>query len=397
MSSQRASAPPRRILLVEMNHDGTFGGSHQAMFDLARHLDPTRYTALCLFYEHNPFVPRLRALGLQVFTWNAEWNREHSSRERWFTPRQAIRLGEAVARRIGLLRFERIDLVHINNSPSYSYYDWLPAAKICGIPCVTHLRGELHPIGNRLIHWLNCRFDRYIAISTYVRQLLESENFPRDRILQIDDGIDIEAVRNSVRRARSEVRAELGVESGVLLAVMVGNLKAWKGQDVVLQALGALRPDLLSRIRVVFAGADDPSDLTFRPRLADLVSTHRLDSNVRFLGSRTDVPDLMNAADLVLHASTRPEPFGLVVLEGMALGRLVIAAGLGGPLQILGDGGGWMFDPREPIQLTQLLSRVIDNPTVSRTHASVALSRAQHFTVQRTSSRVQHVYDELLA
>jgi len=396
-SAETDSGAPYRILLVEINHDGTFGGSHQAMFDLARHLDPKLYTPVVLFYEDNPFAERLRTLGLRVLTWDAEWKREHGTRARWFSPRRVVRLGEAVARRVSLLRGEHIDLVHINNSPSYSYYDWLPAARIVGIPCVTHLRGELYPTTSRLANWLTCRFDRYIAISTYVRGILEGRNFPHERISQIEDGVDIDDVLQSVKRSRDEVRAELGMQPGMILAIMAGHLRGWKGQDVVLLALGQLDPEERSRIRVAFAGVDDPFDPAFRSRLDSLVELHNLQSCTSFLGGRRDVPDLMNAADLVLHASTRPEPFGLVVLEAMVLGRLVIAAALGGPLQIVVEGSGWTFDPTQPSELTGLLRRVIQHPEIATSYSGGAVSRAAAFTVQRTTKRIQGVYAELLA
>lgn len=388
---------PRRVLLVEINHDGTFGGSHQAMFDLARHLDSKRYTPITLFYEDNPYAARLRALGFRVITWDAEWMREHGTRARWFSPRRVVRLAEAIARRVSLLRSERIDLVHINNSPSYSYYDWLPAARLLGIPCVTHLRGELYPTTNRVVRWLNYRFDRYIAISSYVRGVLETADFPRERISQIEDGVDRDALIGSVKRSRAEVRAELGVPPGTILAVMAGHLREWKGQDVVLHALAELDPAERSQIHVAFAGADDPLDTAFRSRLHDIVRSRDLASCVSFLGSRRDVADLMSAADVVLHASTRPEPFGLVVIEAMVLGRLVIAAALGGPLQIVAEGSGLMFDPAKPSELAYLLRRVIHQPELSASYSRAAVARAEAFTVQRTSSRVQNVYDELLA
>ena len=398
MTSARneSAAAPHRILLVEINHDGTFGGSHQAMFDLARHLDPLRYTPVILFYEDNPFAEKLRALGFRVLTWEGEWQREHGTRARWFSPGRVVRVGEAIARRVAVLLRERIDLVHVNNSPSYSYYDWLPAARLVGIPCMTHLRGELYPTTNRVVRWLSHRFDHYIAISSYVNGILVRESFPPDRISQIEDGVDIDRLLHSVKRSRPDVRAELGVPPDVLLAVMAGHLREWKGQDVVLRALADLNADERSRIRVVFAGSDDPSDTAFRRRLDALVQSHELESCVSFLGGRQDVPDLMNAADLVLHASTRPEPFGLVVLEGMVLGRLVIAAALGGPLQIVADGTGWTFDPTKPSELTSLLRRVIQNPGIATSYSAAATTRATAFTVQRTASRVQNVYAGLL-
>ncbi len=390
-------ARPYRILLVEINHDGTFGGSHQAMYDLARHLDPAVYTPVVLFYEDNPFAEQLRQLGFRVLTWDAEWTREHGTRDRWFSPRRVVRLGSAVARRVALLRRECIDLVHINNSPSFSYYDWLPAARMLRIPCVTHLRGELYPINSRVIRWLNCRFDHYFAISSYVRGILERERFPRDRISQIEDGVDIGSFLSRVKRSRAEVRDELGAKSGQLLAVMVGHLREWKGQDIVLSALGQLDSGERSRIRVVFVGADDPIDTAFRVRLNALVQSHGLEQCVSFLGGRADVPDLMNGADLVLHASTRPEPFGLVVLEAMVLGRLVIASALGGPLQIVAEGSGWTFDPAQPSALARLLQRVIEQPELLTSYSKAAAAQAATFTAQRTASRVQTVYATLLA
>ena len=367
------------------------------MYDLARLLDPARYVPIALFYENNPFVERLRLLGIEVITWEAEWQREHGRRARWFSPRRLLGLAGAVARRVSLLKEKRIDLVHINNSPSYSYYDWLPAARLRGIPCITHLRGELYPSGNALVHWLNCRFDRYIAISTYIRKILEHAKFPRERIVQIEDGVDIDAIRRRVKRSRAEVREELGVGPDVLLAIMVGHLRVWKGQDVVLKALAGLEPRLRSRVSVAFAGAEEVHDDSFRRGLEEFARAHQLESCVRFLGLRDDVPDLLNAADVVLHASTRPEPFGLVVVEGMSFGRLVIAAALGGPLEIVGDGSGWVFDPNEPGQLATLLRRVIENPALATQNAAAAISRAAEFSVQRTATRVQRVYDEHLA
>jgi glycosyltransferase involved in cell wall biosynthesis len=391
------SASPRRILVVETNHDGTVGGSHQALYDLVRLLDPMRYTPIVLFYETNPFVERLRALGIRVLTWDAEWEIEHKTRARWFTPGRLVGLGGVLGRRVALLRRERIALVHVNNSPSVSYYDWLPAARIAGLPCVTHLRGELLRISGPLVRWAHCNFDRYISISSYVTGVLERESFPFDRIRQIEDGIDTAKVRGAVTRGRLAVREELGVAADALLVVMAGHLRSWKGQDVVLLALAELEQTERRGVRVVFAGADDPSAPEFRHRLDNLVAAHELEPCVQFLGDRNDVPNLMNAADIVLHASTKPEPFGLVVLEGMAHGRLVIASALGGPLQIVDEGSGWLFDPSEPLQLAMLLRRAIAHPSVVTSYRDAARARADAFTVARVATRVQNVYAELLA
>ena len=63
-----------------------------------------------------------------------------------------------------------------------------------------------------------------------------------------------------------------------------------------------------------------------------------LSDRIRFLGYRTDVPDLFSAMDIFVHASTKPEPFGMVILEAMAARRPVVATNIGGPPEIL-EGG----------------------------------------------------------
>lgn len=391
----RTGPDARRVLIVEITHGGTFGGSHQALYDLARHLDPARYRPIVMFYEDNPYAERLRGLGIRVVIWEAAWQREHGTRRRWFSPARVGSMASAVARRLAFIRRERIDLVHVNNSPSYGFYDWLPAARLAGVPIVTHLRGELYPIRNPAVRFLNHRFDRYIAISSYITGVLEAERFPRSRIVQVEDGIDVAQVRASVARPADEVRASLGVAPSRILAVMAGHLRSWKGQDVVLRALALLEPADRARIEVLFAGADDPIDRAYRRMLDELVQREGLQQCARFLGPRQDVPDLMNAADLVLHASTTPEPFGLVVLEGMALGRLVIASALGGPRQIVAEGSGWLFDPTRPDELAERLSRVLRAPELAVNVAAAARARAEEFTIGRTAARVQDVYDEV--
>lgn len=394
-----ASGPPgvpKRILLVETSRDGTAGGSHQALYDLARLLNPRKFVPIVLFYETNPFVTALRALGVRVLTWDAECRREHGSRARWFTPRRFVGLGEAIARRVQVLHAERIDLIHVNNSPSLSYFDWLPAARLARIPCVTHLRGELLPIASWPRRWAQLRFDRYITISDYVTSILERERFPLDRIRQIEDGIDPDQLRSRVFRQRDAVRAELGIPPERLFVLMAGHLRPWKGQDAALRAIAGLAPSERARVRLAFAGADDPQSPGYRRDLASLVDDHGLAGSVSFLGDRRDIPDLMNAADLVLHASTSPEPFGLTVLEGLALGRMVIASAFGGPRQIVTAESGWTFDPNDPVQLTRLLQRILREPGIPATFALAARMRADKFTASRTANRVQDVYGELL-
>jgi glycosyltransferase involved in cell wall biosynthesis len=63
-----------------------------------------------------------------------------------------------------------------------------------------------------------------------------------------------------------------------------------------------------------------------------------LQDKIVFTGYRQDIPALMKFMDIVVHASNSPEPFGMVVIEGMAMGKPVVATRAGGPLDIVVDG-----------------------------------------------------------
>lgn len=128
--------------------------------------------------------------------------------------------------------------------------------------------------------------------------------------------------------------------SGPLTFGMVGRLTPWKGQDVVLRAFAAARTaglDPSARLRLVGASLFGDDHL-FERELRVLAHELGIAGHVDFRGHRRDVDVEMAACDVVVHASTRPEPFGQVVVEAMALGRPVIAAGAGGPTEVVTDG-----------------------------------------------------------
>jgi glycosyltransferase involved in cell wall biosynthesis len=177
---------------------------------------------------------------------------------------------------------------------------------------------------------------------------------------------------------------------------MVGNIREWKGQHVVLAALERLAPSIRDRLHVMFIGAATPSDEPFRQALDATVKRAGLERVVSFLGARLDVPDLVNAADLAIHASVKPEPFGLVVVEAMALGKPVIGASTGGPAEVLTPDCGITHDVRDPGQLARALTRLIEDPGARARLGANALVRVEEFTVRRTVEGTERVYQRFL-
>jgi len=222
-------ARPRRILWVEMCADGTTGGTHQMLIDFARHLDRRRFQLVALFHQMNRFVPLLRDLDVEVIDFSAVWATErapHISDDYFGKIRSILK---APLTRAQLLREYSIDLLYLVNTPANGFGDWLPAVWLVGIPSVVCTSGPYVPPKGAIRRWLTRRHFSVVSLSNYVTETLTSQGMPADRIHLIYPGVDIEAFRHRVTRPAAEVRADLGVSDDSVLAVMVGNVRHWKG------------------------------------------------------------------------------------------------------------------------------------------------------------------------
>jgi glycosyltransferase involved in cell wall biosynthesis len=386
---------PHRVVLVEGNRDGTVGGSFQCLHDIARHLSPSRFEPVAVFWEENRFADQLRRAGVEVHLWSVRCPWERAPARRRSLPARGSRLVRAILARRAFLRAVRASIVHLNNSPEVGYDDWLPAARLLGLPAIAHARAEarggLGPVARRLAG----SFDRVIAISRHVAESLLQAGVPAHRVAQIYDGIDLPALREAARESGA-VRAQLELPEDAMLVLMAGNLKRWKGQHVLLEAVGLLPPGRRERVHLIFAGSAPRTEESYAAELRELATRQGLASQVHWLGTRSDVPALMAASDVVVQASIQPEPFGLVVVEAMALGTPVVASRLGGPSETLTPGAGLLFDPARPAELAQMLQMLLEDASLRRSLGEQGRMRAEAFSIQRNVAAIEQLYAKML-
>lgn len=148
--------------------------------------------------------------------------------------------------------------------------------------------------------------------------------------------------------------------SDPLRVLMIGRINAWKGQDLLIEALALLPADRRGRIVVRVLG-DVFETAPFLDRLRSQVAEAGLAGQVEFKGFHAD-PDADYAwSDLVVVPSREPEPFGLVAIEAMSHAKPVIVAGHGGLVEIVLDGEhGWHFTPNDAGSLAAMLVRAQD-------------------------------------
>jgi glycosyltransferase involved in cell wall biosynthesis len=386
---------PVRLLMIEGNDDNTVGGSHRSMFELVSGIDRRRFDPIVCFHRENQYVDMLRAIDVRVLVLDTLRERELAIRSRGGAVRIALDSLRGIAWRFSLLRSEQVDLVHINNSPMLAADDWLPAARLSRIPIVSMERGRgeiTHPRLRRLAGY----FDHVIAVSDHVATALRASGVPARLVSTVYNGIDAASLAKSARAACDGVRASIGLHEDQRLAVMVGNIRRWKGQHVVLAALSAMAPRERDGVHVAFLGATASTDAPYETELRATVAREGLQRNVSFLGWQEDVGPFLAAADVAIHASITPEPFGRVIVEAMAMGTPIIAAQDGGPSEIVTSTSGRLFDTGDPSSLASALRDVLGNPALRATLSDGARERARAFGVPAMVSGVTAIYERVL-
>ena len=129
---------------------------------------------------------------------------------------------------------------------------------------------------------------------------------------------------------------------------------------------------------LVFVGTCShlPEDQAYLQQLQRFIADAGMGSSVTFLGFRQDAASVMNAMDVVVHASTLPEPYGRVIIEAMALSKPVIATDHGGPREIIENGvSGFLTAPSDSEALAGCLLDLICSPDLRRTIGRQALQR----------------------
>jgi glycosyltransferase involved in cell wall biosynthesis len=178
---------------------------------------------------------------------------------------------------------------------------------------------------------------------------------------------------------------------------MVGRISPWKGHDVALRATAAARRRGVA-VRLLIAGAPLFGEQAVSNALRRLAGDLDLTGQVVWLGHVDDVPELLRAVDVVLHASVIPEPFGQVVVEAMAAGRAVVAAEGGGPAEIVTDGvDGLLVPPGDVEGLAAALVWLAGSAERRERLGRAARLRAARYVPARVAAEEMAVYERLVA
>ncbi len=159
---------------------------------------------------------------------------------------------------------------------------------------------------------------------------------------------------------RAAARHAQGVADDQVVIIQVSRYEAWKGHLLHLHALAKLSSR--NWICWMVGGPQTPVEHAQFEEAQRLTGQLGLNDRVRFLGQRSDVPQLLAGADIFCQPNQGPEPFGIVFVEALWAGLPVVTTAMGGALEILDESCGLLADPGNPDSLARALDSLIGSP-----------------------------------
>jgi len=295
---------------------------------------------------------------------------------------------------VRVARRERVDLLqaHLAGASVYASI----AGVLTGRPVVSVFHGAVDIDGGGRLRWAKnaaLRFgsDRIVAVSNNLRDgLLERLPLRRDGMRVIYNGVDTARFRAA---GQGRLRVELELEPGTLLVCSVGNIRAPKGYEYLLQAARQLKHEGLA---VHFAVAGHGRGALWEG-LLERRRAWDLESMVSFLGFRDDAVNILTSSDVFLLPSTS-EGFSISTIEAMACGLPVVATRSGGPEEIITpDVDGYLVPPASGESIAATIRDLAADPDRRRRLGAAARDTVERrFSLDAMIRAYRDLYEEVL-
>lgn len=217
----------------------------------------------------------------------------------------------------------------------------------------------------------------------------QAELTPTLPIHVVPSAVELSAFDPAKLPSPSEARASLGLPSDGPLLGMVGRLQRWKGFHTLIEAL-ALVHERHPDARVLVVGGPHETEPYYEHHLQALAKRLGVANRVHFSGTMPHhrIPLAMQACDVIVHAS-KHEPFGIVIVEALALGKPTIASTNGGPAEIIRHNDcGLLVPPDQPSRLCSALDDLLRDRARCCSLANQGRIRAREFSVDRFRDRM---------
>ncbi|HLN03146.1 MAG TPA: glycosyltransferase [Bryobacteraceae bacterium] len=333
--------------ILYLNPCGQMGGAETSLVSLMASIREARPDwELCLAVgEDGPLVGKARQMGVQVFVipFPAAIATLGDAGQRRSAVLRAVltSLGPAAAyaRRLGkLIRNLDPAVIHSNGFKMHVLGSLVRPPKTALIWHM-HDYASARPLMGTLLRPFQGRCDTVIANSKSVAADLAGL-YPAVQVATIYNAIDIRRFAPQGETCDLDKASGLSPSpAGTVRVGLVATFARWKGHEVFLRALSLVPRELGIRGYVIGGPIYQTSGSQYSlAELERMAEQWGLRDRVGFTGFLDDPADAMRSLDILVHASTKPEPFGMAIIEGMACGKAVIASQAGGADELFADG-----------------------------------------------------------
>jgi glycosyltransferase involved in cell wall biosynthesis len=355
------------------------GGAENMLWTFLRKVDRSRVEPMIVFFEHGPFENEVNALGIRTAVIPAGRLRELG------------RAASVVRALRATIRTEQPDLI-LNWSAKTQLYGSSAATTAAMRDRVLWWQHGI-PQGQWLDRVSTALPTRAIGCSS--RAASEAQGFvkPHRPTFVVRPGIDPPSFGSL---GGAELRKSLGLPTDRPIVGVIGRLEPGKGQDLLLRALAHLHRSGHKIHGLIVGGDAFGTSPHYEPYLHDLSVDLDLCERVTFTGQVADPSPYLRAMDVFVSTSVR-EPFGLVLLEAMAVGLPIVASDSGGPSEIIESGrsGILVAEPTEEPFATAIESLVVDPELRSRFGEAGRERFRRSFTAERMARELEDRLQEL--
>ncbi|MEM8717814.1 MAG: glycosyltransferase family 4 protein [Cyanobacteria bacterium P01_G01_bin.39] len=372
--------------ILFLDQSGNLGGAELQLLDLARFY---RDSCLVALFVDGLFLKALKQDQIPVHILSTQSLQIRKDSSFWQSI-QTTRLLLDLIRKVVKLSRDR-DLIYANTQKALVV--GAIASFLAGKPLVYHLHDILSlehfsAINRRVAVSLANRFASLVIANSEATKTAFVEAGGKEQLVKVVyNGFDLK--KYDVNRDRvTQLKRELNLEGRYVIGHF-SRLSPWKGQHVLIQALHSCPEATAILVGDALFGEDE-----YVAELHQQIEKLELSDRVRFLGFRTDIPELMSLCDLVVHTSTAPEPFGRVIVEAMLCGKPIIASAAGGAIELIQNNHtGWLTTPGDSMQLAQIINQCRQQSAIADAIAQAGKrSAAQRFDLVKVEQQI----DDLL-
>ncbi len=375
---------PRRILYLD--HAPIFGGAEVVLLNLMRELDRAHWEPIAAIGPDSPFGPALAAAQIETVT--LPYGRLNQAGAAM--PFNLLRAAQAVVR---VVKKRQIALVHSNTVRTHIVGS--AAAPFVRAPLVWSLRDNTLP--RRVAQLLAPIPSGVTTDSTWLRDVYAPSGLAH-KIHVLPNGLALDTPLEPA----ADLREKLHIPADAPLVATIGRVVAGKAPHLLAQAARQVAAAMPQAYFAIVGGEDRLEPGQRRPEypdyLARVVQESQLGERLIVTGYWPRVEQFYAAADLIVYCAVQPEGLPTVLLEAMRYAKPVVAAAIGGALEIVKEGEtGRLVPPGDSGPLGVAVLDLLQNPSQARQMGLAGEARLRsHFALRDQVAKIERLYSEIL-